>query len=49
MTAVDGLLFEYFDENMANGWALSIEEYVDNWNKGVIHASAPSQALSTHR
>ena len=49
MTAVDGLLFEYFDENMANGWALSIEEYVDNWNKGVIHASAPPQALSTHR
>ena len=49
MTAIDGLLFEYFDENMTNGWALSIEEYVDNWNKGVIHASAPSQALSTHR
>ena len=28
---------EYFDENMENGWTLSIEEYVDNWKKGVIY------------
>ena len=48
MTAVDGLLFEYFDENMANGWALSIQEYVDSWNTGVIHGSAPSPTLSSH-
>ena len=48
MTAVDGLLFEYFDKNMSNGWALSIQEYVDSWNKGVIHASAPSLAAATH-
>ena len=39
MTAVDGLLFEYFDENMANGWTLSIQEFVDSWDKGVIHGN----------
>ena len=37
MNAPDGILFEYFDENMENGWKLSIEEYVDNWKKGVIY------------
>ena len=37
MNAPDGILFEYFDENMENGWTLSIEEYVDNWKKGVIY------------
>lgn len=39
MTAVDGLLFEYFDENMANGWTLSIQEFIDSWDKGVIHGN----------
>jgi hypothetical protein len=48
MTTTDGLLFEYFDENMRNGWALSIQQYVDSWHKGVIHASAPSRETSTH-
>ena len=48
MTTTDGLLFEYFDKDMSNGWALSIQEYVDSWNKGIIHASAPSLAASTH-
>ena len=38
MNAPDGILFEYFDENMENGWTLSIEEYVDNWKKGNIRA-----------
>lgn len=37
MTARDGVLFEYFDENMENGWTLSIEEYVESWNKGTIY------------
>ena len=37
MNAPDGILFEYFDENMENGWTLSIEEYVDNWKKGEIY------------
>ena len=37
MHAQDGILFEYFDENMENGWTLSIDEYVDNWEKGLIY------------
>ena len=37
MHAPDGVLFEYFDENMQNGWTLSIEQYVDSWEKGAIH------------
>lgn len=40
MSAVDGALFEYFDENMQNAWTLSIEEYVASWNKGTAHGIA---------
>jgi hypothetical protein len=29
MHAPDGILFEYYDENMENPWTLSIEEFVD--------------------
>jgi hypothetical protein len=42
MTAPDGILFEYFDENMENGSTLSIEQYVDSWNRGVAHGGTPS-------
>ena len=41
MTAPDGILFEYFDENMENGWTLSIEEYVESWNNGTAYGAAP--------
>ena len=41
MTAPDGILFEYFNENMKNGWTLSIGEYVENWNNGTVHGAAP--------
>ncbi len=41
MTAPDGILFEYLDENMENPWTLSIEQYVDSWNRGVVHGGAP--------
>lgn len=41
MSAPDGILFEYFDENMENGWTVSIEEYVQNWNNGTVHGTAP--------
>lgn len=41
MTAPDGILFEYFDENMQNGWTLSIAEYVDAWNAGTAYGTAP--------
>jgi len=44
MTTSDGVLFEYFDENMENSWTVSIEEYVDNWERGIIHGSAPSSS-----
>ena len=37
MSAPDGILFEYFDENMQNGRTLSIAQYVDSWNAGQIH------------
>lgn len=37
MTAHDGILFEYFDENMQNGWTLSIQEFVESWNRGSVY------------
>jgi hypothetical protein len=37
MTALNGILFEYFDENMENGWTLSIEEYIDSWNRRAVY------------
>lgn len=43
----DGVLFEYFDENMKNGWTLTIREYVDAWEKGAVHgfrADSPAAA-----
>ena len=39
MTAKDGILFEYFDEHMQNGWTVSIDEYVESWNKGTRYGS----------
>ena len=39
MTAADGILFEYFDENMENRRTLSIQQYVDSWNKGTVHGA----------
>ena len=47
MTAPDGILFEYFDANMENGWTLSIEEYVENWNDGTVYGAAPSASKLT--
>ena len=44
MTAPDGVLFEYFDENMENGWTLSIEQYVKSWEDKVLHGSEPPVA-----
>lgn len=39
MTAPDGILFEYFDENMENPWTLSIAEYVDAWNRNEVYGT----------
>jgi hypothetical protein len=41
MTAPDGILFEYFDENMKNGWTLSISQYVDSWYSGTTYGERP--------
>jgi hypothetical protein len=46
MTAPDGVLFEYFDETMQNGWTLSIQEYVDSWNRGTVHGATPDGAVA---
>lgn len=37
MTAKDGILFEYFDENFRHGWTLSIEDYVESWKNGTVY------------
>ena len=37
LTAKDGVLFEYFDENMERQGSVSIEEYVTSWNDGTIY------------
>ena len=42
MTAHHGILFEYFDENMANRWTLSIDEFVESWKNGTFHGQAPA-------
>lgn len=47
MTAPDGILFEYFDDNMQNSWTLSIEQYVESWNNGTVYGAAPKTALTT--
>ena len=47
MTAKDGILFEYFDANMQNGWTLSIEDYVHSWNNGTAYGQAPEASNLT--
>ena len=42
MHAPDGILFEYFDEDIKNGWTVSIAEYVESWNKGITYGSVPN-------
>ena len=42
MYAPDGILFEYFDEDMKNCWTVSIAEYVKSWNDGIPYGSVPN-------
>lgn len=35
MSSPSGILFEYLDENMENGYPLSIEEFVAAWEQGI--------------
>ena len=46
MTASDGVLFEYFDDNMENGWKLTIDQFVDAWNSGAVYGAAPGTFTS---
>ena len=46
MTAPDGILFEYLDENMENGWTLSIQQYVDAWNNRTAYGVVPEPATA---
>jgi hypothetical protein len=46
MYAPDGILFEYFDENMENGWTLSIEDYVTSWKEGGVYGAVPGSFAS---
>jgi hypothetical protein len=42
MTAADdGVLFEYFDEQMENSWTVSIREFVDSWMAGAAYGVGP--------
>ena len=33
----EGILFEYFDENMSNSWTVSVEEFVKSWQEGATY------------
>ena len=46
MHAKDGILFEYFDENMENGWTVSIKEYVESWNSGLTYGDKVINTLN---
>ncbi len=36
LQAPDGVLFEYFDKNMENRRNLTIQQYVDSWQRGSV-------------
>ena len=44
MQAPDGMLFEYFDRNMENLRALTIEQYVESWIKGAVPGAVKAEA-----
>jgi hypothetical protein len=44
MHAPDGILFEYYNENMESPWTLTIEEFVDSWTNGTIYGWRPEAA-----
>lgn len=37
MIALDGVLFEYFDDQMRSTETITLADYVDSWNKGTIY------------
>jgi len=42
MTAINGLLFEYFDDDLKSTGTVSITEYVDSWTRGVPYGARSS-------
>ena len=44
--AADGILFEYFDENMQNPWTVSIREFVESWESGMAYGVGPELPAS---
>ncbi|MBT7648342.1 MAG: hypothetical protein HN768_14975 [Rhodospirillaceae bacterium] len=35
--APDGIIFEFYNEDMTETWTTSIEEYVEKWNNGKVY------------
>ena len=31
------ILFEYFDSDFKNSWFITIDQYVDSWNKNITY------------
>jgi len=48
MSAPDGVLFEYFDENMENPRTLSIREYAGAWYRKTVHGAAPERKVAAN-
>ncbi|NKB55126.1 MAG: hypothetical protein GKS00_02215 [Alphaproteobacteria bacterium] len=44
LQAPDGVLFEYFDKNMKNRRSLTIEQYVDSWDRGIVPGGRKAEA-----
>lgn len=40
--AVDGILFEYFDESMYSTGTVSIDQYVQSWVSGIAYGKIPA-------
>lgn len=39
MQAKEGVLFEYYDENMKNSWTVSVKDFVNSWKEGSTYGS----------
>lgn len=47
MVAPDGRLFEYFDRNMVSVRILTIEQYVESWERGAVPGPVETASAST--
>ena len=46
MVAPDGRLFEYFDRNMESVRILTIEQYVESWERGAVPGPVETASAS---